>query len=84
VDERSLAVVGIGFANADRGNLMFELLLCIRGEPVELRPEPKNKHDRRAIAVFSKRGIPIGYITAERAPLIGQRLRAGDECVALF
>ena len=51
--------------------------MCRPGEPIELRPEPKNKHDRHAIAVYSARDIQIGYIRAERAPMIGKAMRDG-------
>ncbi len=70
----SLAVVGAPHLNADGSNRQFEILVCQAGEPVELRPEPKNKHDRNAVAVFSCRGTQIGYLSAERAPRIGALL----------
>jgi hypothetical protein len=70
----SLAVVGAPYGNADGSNRQFEILLCTPGEEVTLRPEPRNKHDRNAIAVYSCRGIQIGYVTAERAPLLGSLL----------
>jgi hypothetical protein len=86
VDELTLAVVGIDFPNADRSksSRRMEALLCTPGEPVELRREPKNPHDPRAIAVFSRRGIQMGYISAERAPWIGKRMLAGEEHQAIF
>jgi hypothetical protein len=49
-----------------------------------LLPEPKNKADPRAIAVFSHRGVQIGYLTAERAPWIGKLIRDGREVQAVF
>lgn len=70
----SLAVVGAPYGNADGSNRQFEILLCKPGETVVLRPEPRNKHDSNAIAVDSCRGIQIGYLTAERAPLLGTLL----------
>jgi hypothetical protein len=70
----SLAVVGAPYGNADGFNRQFEILLCAPGEEVDLRPEPRNKHDRHAIAVHSCRGVQIGYLTAERAPLLGTLL----------
>ena len=70
----SLAVVGAPYGNADGSNRQFEILLCKPGEEVTLRPEPRNRHDRNAIAVDSCRGIQIGYVTAERAPLLGTLL----------
>jgi hypothetical protein len=48
--ELSLAVVGIDFPNPDksRSNRRFEIALCRPGDPVELRPEPKNPADPRS------------------------------------
>ena len=80
----SLAVVGVQHANKDKSNRRFELRLCKPGEPVELRPEPKNRHDERAVAVFSNRGVQLGYLTAERCGRIGQLIRQGREVTALF
>lgn len=70
----SVAVVGAQFPNADGSNRRFEILLCKPGEPVELRPEPRNKADPNAIAVLSCRGVQLGYLSAERAPRIGALL----------
>lgn len=70
----SLAVVGAPHLNSDGSNRQFEILLCQAGEAVELRPEPRNKHDRNAVAVFSCRGAQIGYLSAERAPRLGALL----------
>lgn len=80
----TLAVVGAPFLNKDGSNRRFELRQCMPGEPVELRPEPKNKHDDRAVAVFSARGIQIGYLTAERCGRIGALIRQGREVQAIF
>lgn len=49
-----------------------------------MRPEPKNEADENAIAVYSERGVQMGYVSAERAPLIGQRMRTGLDIVAIF
>lgn len=83
--ELSLAVVGIDFPNPDksRSNRRFELALCVPGDPVELRPEPRNRHDPNAVAVFSERGVQLGYLSAERAPWIGRRL-GEEEAIAVF
>lgn len=82
----SLAVVGADFANEDkaRSNRRFEIALCKPGDAVHLVPEPKNKADRNAVAVFSERGIQMGYITAERCGRIGALIREGREIVAVF
>jgi hypothetical protein len=84
VEELTLAVVGLDYPNADRGSRRFEALLCHPGDPVSLRPEPRNPHDPHAVAVLSERGVQIGYLTAERAPWIGGRLRQGVPVVAMF
>lgn len=84
MDELTLAVVGLDHPNADRSSRRFEAMLCRPGDPVSLRPEPRNPHDPHAVAVLSERGVQIGYITAERAPWIGGRLRQGRPVVALF
>lgn len=64
----SLFVVGAGHPNKRGGDRRFEALLCAPGEPIELVPEPRNPADPNAVAVFSIRGVQIGYLTAERAP----------------
>ncbi|MET0364881.1 MAG: HIRAN domain-containing protein [Sphingobium sp.] len=73
----SLAVVGVEYSNKSGPPRRFEIEMCSFGERVDLVPEPKNKHDRHAIAVYSARGIQIGYIRAERAPMIGKAMRDG-------
>lgn len=82
----SLAVVGVAYANDDasKSNRLFEIKLCKPGDPVELRPEPKNKHDPSAVAVFSERGVQIGYVMAERCGRIGALIREGREVLAIF
>jgi hypothetical protein len=84
--ELSLAVVGIDFPNRDKAgtNRRSELLMTLAGEPVELRPEPRNRHDEHAVGVWSARGIQLGYLTAERAPWIGRRLKTGEQVAAVF
>ena len=66
----SLAVVGADHPNKSGPTRRFEIAMCHPGEPVALRHEPKNPADSNAIAVYSARDIQIGYIRAERAPLI--------------
>jgi hypothetical protein len=84
--ELTLAIVGIDFPNPDRArtNRRSELLLLSQGADMELRPEPKNPHDPQAVAVFSLNGIQVGYLTAERAPWIGAKIRNGEEVAAIF
>lgn len=58
--------------------------MTLPGETVELVPEPKNKHDSNAIAVISPRGVQLGYVNAERAPYIGNRMSRGEDAEAIF
>lgn len=73
----TLAVKGIGFDNKTGPSRRFEVAMCQPGEPVELRPEPKNPADEHAVAVYSTRGIQIGYVAADRAPLIRRAIERG-------
>ena len=84
--ELTLAIVGIDFPNNDRArsNRRSELMLLTPGTPMTLLPEPRNPVDPNAVAVFSPSGLQVGYLSAERAPLIGARIRAGDEVVAIL
>lgn len=82
--ELSLAVVGLQFANEEEGDRRAEAEQCKRGEPVDLVCEPDNSADPRAVAVFSARGVQIGYLTAERCGWIGGKLSAGEPCEAIF
>jgi hypothetical protein len=88
VDERelSLAVVGIDFPNTDRRKTdrRFEMLLCAPGDPVTLVLEPKNPHDEHAVAVYSSRGIQLGYLKSERAVFVGAKIRAGESYEVVF
>ncbi|MEG3164441.1 HIRAN domain-containing protein [Sphingomonas sp. PB2P19] len=85
MDELTTSIVGIDFPNPDKSksNRRMEIMLCAAGDPVELRPEPTNEFDSNAIAVWSERGVQMGYISAERAPLIGKRMQ-GDDVAAVF
>lgn len=80
----TLAVVGADYPNKKGPGRRFEIAICAPKEPVELRPEPKNPADPLAIAVFSTRGVQLGYLSAERAPRIGQLIRQGVEVTAVF
>ncbi|MEG3165520.1 HIRAN domain-containing protein [Sphingomonas sp. PB2P19] len=85
MDELTTSIVGIDFPHPDKSqsNRRMEIMLCAPGDPVELRPETKNEHDSNAISVWSERGVQIGYISAERAPLFGKRMQVG-EVAAVF
>ena len=85
MDELTTSIVGIDFPNEDKSksNRRMECMLCAPGDLVELRPEPKNPYDENAIAIWSDRGVQLGYVSAERAPLIGKRMKE-EEAVAVF
>lgn len=80
----SLAVVGADFPNRRGPSRRFAIELCQPGDPVELRPEPKNPADPRAVAVFSAEGVQLGYLTAERCGWIGKMIGEGREVAAVF
>lgn len=80
----TLPVVGAPYNNKDGSDRRFEILLCSRGEPLELRPEPRNKHDEHAVGVWSVRGVQIGYLPSQRAPYVKSLMRAGHELFGLF
>lgn len=80
----SLAVVGADHPNKRGPTRRFEIALCKPGERVDLIPEPKNPVDPRAIAVYSERGVQIGYIRAERAQLVGSWISNARLTGAIF
>lgn len=80
----SLAVVGADYPNKRGPTRRFEIALCPPGDRIELRLEPRNKADPLAVAVYSCRGVQIGYLTAERAPWIGKLIRQGRPVSAVF
>jgi hypothetical protein len=84
MQEFTLAVVGIDFPNVNGSNRRSEAMMTLPGEPVVLVPEPKNRHDRNAVAVISPRGVQIGYVSAERAPYIASRMNRGEDVAAIF
>jgi len=80
----SLAVVGADFPNKRGPTRRFEIAMCLPGEAVELRPEPKNPADPRAVAVYSCRGVQIGYLSAERCGRIQQMILQGRVLTTIF
>ncbi len=61
----------------------MKCMLCAPGDAVDLRLEPTNPFDNNAVAIFSERGTQLGYVSAERAPLIRKRIKEG-EAIAVF
>lgn len=84
MQELTLAVVGIDFPNENGTNRRSEAMMTPPGAPIDLVPEPKNKHDPNAIAVFSAQGVQLGYVSAERAPFVCLRIGRGEDVAAIF
>lgn len=80
----SLSVVGGLYPNKDGSNRLFEMSMCLPGEPVRLVREPRNKADPSAVAVFSARNIQLGYLSAERCGWIGAMIIRGEGIRAVF
>lgn len=73
----SVPACGEWFDNEDGTSRQTELAECRTGEQVELVREPDNPHDPAAVAIFSRRGIRIGYLRRDRAVWIGSKI---DRC----
>jgi hypothetical protein len=85
MNELTTSIVGIDFPNEDKSKSkrLMECMICAPGELVELRLEPKNPFDENAVAIWSERGVQLGYVSAEHASLIGKRM-GRDKVVAVF
>ena len=82
---KPFTLIGTGerFNNADGTSRQRELALCQHGEPVIMIREPANPRDRMAVALFSVRGIQIGYLSREHAQWIGKEMDDGREASAV-
>lgn len=80
----TLPIVGVDYPNKRGPGRRFELEICQPGEAIELRPEPNNPYDEHAVAVFSSRGIQLGYLQSIRAVRIAKLFREGLAIVAVF
>jgi len=79
----SLPAIGERFDNEDGSSRQAELALCQPGEPLRLVREPNNVHDRMAVAVFSCRGVRIGYLKRDRAQWLGSKMDRGHDVRAI-
>jgi len=73
----SLPICGERYDNADGSSRQEELRLCSPGELITLMREPDNPHDHMAVAVYSCRGVQVGYLNRERASWIGSKMDRG-------
>ncbi len=85
----TIPVKGVGFPNRDarlHGKISrrFELATCQPGEAVRLVAEPGNPVDPNAVLILSARDVPLGYVPAERAPLIARLLKQEGGVPAIF
>lgn len=79
----SLPACGERFDNEDGTSRQEELARCKPGEPVRLVREPDNRHDPMAVAVFSARGVRVGYLKRDRAVWIGSKIDRGYDVRAI-
>jgi hypothetical protein len=79
----SLPACGERFDNEDGTSRQEELARCKPGEPVRLVREPDNRHDPMAVAVYSCRGIRVGYLKRDRAVWIGSKIDRGYDVRAI-
>ncbi|MDB5733201.1 MAG: hypothetical protein JWQ03_3096 [Variovorax sp.] len=74
INDFSLRVVGCYYDNPDGSSRQAEIANCWPGEVVELYREPDNPHDPSAVAVFSRRGVQVGYLGKDRCGWIGSKI----------
>jgi hypothetical protein len=59
-------IAGVSFTNPDGSSRQAALARCRAGENLRLVREADNPHDDEAVAVYSRHGEQLGYVT-ERA-----------------
>lgn len=84
MNQVSILIVGADYPNKDKSNRRTEILWSAPGERVDLVPEPKNPFDPQAVAVYSARGVQIGYVGSFQAQLIGSYLSRGRVSGCIF
>lgn len=70
----SLAAVGCWYDNEDGTSRQDELRLLKVGEEIALLREPDNPHGRNAVAIYTARGIRVGYVGKERSTWIASKI----------
>jgi hypothetical protein len=78
-----LAVVGGYYDNPDGSSRQAELAICQPGEPARMVREHDNEHDPRAVAVFSARGVQVGYLPRDRAAWLCGKFDRGYDIRAI-
>jgi len=69
-----LAGRGERYPNPDGSSRQDELRRCQRGERITLVREPTNEFDPRAVAIYSCRGVQLGYLSADHCGWIGSKI----------
>jgi hypothetical protein len=69
-------IAGESFKNSDGSSRQAYIARCRPGDPVTLRPEPGNEHDRNAVAVHHQVG-QLGYLKRDFAREVGRKLAEG-------
>ena len=70
--EYTLRVAGVSHANDDGSSRQLIIGQTFRGMAVELRPEPQNRFDPDATAVWCSAG-QLGYVPRSTRDFIGKR-----------
>lgn len=78
-----LPACGEWYDNEDGTSRQAELAKCVPGDPLDLKREPDNPHDPRAVAVFTLNGIRVGYLRRDRAVWIGSKIDRGYKVQAI-
>lgn len=73
----SLPACGEQFDNEDGTSRQAELARCQAGDWLDLVREPDNPHDPMAVAIFTDRGVRVGYLRRDRAQWIGSKIDRG-------
>ncbi|WP_025293728.1 HIRAN domain-containing protein [Sphingomonas sanxanigenens] len=73
----SLPACGEFYDNEDGSSRQEELRSLEPGDVLALVREPENAHDRMAVAIFTARGIRVGYLRRDRAVWIGSKIDRG-------
>lgn len=72
-----LTAVGEQFANADGGCRQDEIRCCRPREQVTLEAETANPKHSGAIAVYSVRGVQVGYLRRRDADWLKEKMGMG-------
>ena len=75
----SLPATGEVHSNGDGTCRQCELARCRPGDQLRLVREPKNIHDRNAIAIVTEHGVRVGYLGRRYSMVWASKLDRGAE-----